>query len=141
MNKILLEITGTQQVDFQKDKIELTTVGTLRDDGRAYIIRYNEEQAPPYSPIKVTLRIYKDESAVELTRSGQSNSCLLIEKSKRNLCQYGTPYGNILMGIYGKQIKADVNECGGSFNFGYDIDINGSVTSSNAVNMTFTIKQ
>ena len=43
MDRILLEITGTQRVDGQKDQLELTTMGTLRDDGTAYIIRYTEE--------------------------------------------------------------------------------------------------
>lgn len=44
MKRILLEITGIQQVDDIKDCIELTTVGTMRDDGTAYVIKYNEEQ-------------------------------------------------------------------------------------------------
>jgi len=141
MNRILLKITGTQQMDLEKDKIELTTIGTLRDDGKSYVIKYTEEQEPPFSPVKVTVRIFKDESAVEMTRSGAAGSCLLIEKSKRNMCQYGTPYGNMLMGIYGREIETAVNGDEGSFNFGYDIDINGSVTSRNTVNMTYSIKQ
>ena len=115
MDRILLEITGTQRVDGQKDQLELTTMGTLRDDGTAYIIRYTEEQEPPLSPVKVTVRIQKDESAVEMTRTGAYDGCLLIEKSKRNLCHYGTEVGNLLMGIYGREIEASLNENGGSF--------------------------
>ena len=51
MDKILLKITGTQQDGVQKDSVELTTVGTLRDDGSAYIVKYTEECEPPFSPI------------------------------------------------------------------------------------------
>lgn len=138
MDKILLEITGTQQIDAQKDKIELTTVGTLRDDGSAYIIRYTEEQEPPIGPVKVTVRIQKDESSVQLTRSGAFESCLTVEKSKRNLCRYGTEFGNILLGIYGREIEAKINDANGSFFFGYDIDVNGSLASRNTVNMVFS---
>lgn len=141
MNRILLKVTGSQQIDHEKDKIELTTMGTLRDDGKSYIIRYTEEQEPPFSAIKVTVRIFKDESKVEMTRNGVFDSCLLIEKSKRNMCQYATPYGNMLMGIHGKEIEANVNDREGAFNFGYDIDINGSVTSCNTVTMTYVVKQ
>lgn len=138
MDRILLEITGTQRVDGQKDQLELTTMGTLRDDGTAYIIRYTEEQEPPLSPVKVTVRIQKDESAVEMTRTGAYDGCLLIEKSKRNLCHYGTEVGNLLMGIYGREIEASLNENGGSFKFGYDIDVNGAVASKNTINIVFS---
>lgn len=138
MDKVLLKITGTQLIDSQKDKIELTTTGTLRDDGSAYIIRYNEEQEPPFAPIKVTVRIQKDKSFVEMTRSGEYGSCLIIEKAKRNLCNYGTAAGNLLMGIYGREIEADIEKDRGSFTFGYDIDINGAVTSKNTLDMVFS---
>ena len=141
MDRILLEITGTQQIDSQKDKIELTTMGTLRDDGSAYIIRYTEEQTPPLSPVKVTVRIQKDESAVQMTRTGAFDSCLTVEKSKRNLCRYGTEFGDVLLGIYGREIEAKMGDSDGSFFFGYDIDVNGAHASRNTVNMTFSKNQ
>ena len=141
MDRILLEITGTQQIDSQKEKIELTTMGTLRDDGSAYIIRYTEEQAPPLSPVKVTVRIQKDESAVQMTRTGAYDSCLTVEKSKRNLCRYGTEFGDVLLGIYGREIETKINDSNGSFFFGYDIDVNGALASRNTVNMTFSKNQ
>ncbi len=140
MQKVVLNITGTQQFDAQKDKIELTTVGTLRDDGTAYIIRYNEQPEPPSPQIKVNLRIQKDGRFVEMTRSaGSANSCLSIEKANRNLCNYKTPYGDMLMGIYGKEIEVEVNKDNGSFYFGYDIDINGAVSSQNTVKIDYSV--
>lgn len=140
MQKVVLNITGTQQFDKDKDKIELTTVGTLRDDGKAYIIRYSEQPEANTPPIKVNLRIEKDGGFVEMTRSaGSANSCIAIEKASRNLCNYKTPYGNMLMGIYGKEIELDVNEKNGSFYFGYDIDINGAVSSINTVKIDYSV--
>lgn len=141
MDRILLKITGSQHVDGQQDQIELTTVGTMRDDGSAYIIRYTEEQEPPMAPVKVAVRIQKDESAVQVTRSGGFESCLIIEKAKRNQCNYDTGCGNLLMGIYGRIIETKIEAESGSFTFGYDIDINGAVTSKNTVNMIYTIKE
>lgn len=138
MDKILIEIKGTQRYGREKDTIEMATFGTLRDDGSAYIIKYNEEQEPPEEPIKVTVKISKDESAVEMTRFGKTHSSLFIEKSRRNLCRYGTDIGNMMMGIYGKEIEADIHDKGGSFSFAYDIDFNGSVASHNTVNLNFT---
>lgn len=136
MDKILLEIKGTQRYGRESDVLELTTYGTLRDDGAAYIIRYKEEQEPPQKPVTVTVRVQKDESCVEMTRLGNGHSSLYIEKSKRNLCRYGTEFGDMLMGVYGRDIEADLEN--GCFNFEYDIDFNGSVASQNTVKMQFT---
>lgn len=70
-----------------------------------------------------------------MTRSGKTHSSLLIEKSKRHLCNYGTDFGDLLMGVYGRDIEADMEN--GVFNFEYDIDFNGSVASQNKVRLSF----
>lgn len=141
MNRILLEITGTQRIDNQKDKMELTTVGTIEEKANEYIINYKEEQDPPGAPVDVRVAIRKDEKSVEMTRSGVFGSCLIIEKSKRNLCHYGTEYGDILMGISGHTIDCDYSDDKGRFIFSYDIDINGALASRNEVKINFRKNQ
>lgn len=141
MIKVLLKLTGTQRIDMQKDKMELTTVAFLDETDSCYIIRYKEEQEPPLNPIDVCVKINKDESRVEMTRSSHYESCLLIEKSQRNLCRYGTEYGDILMGISGHSIDTEFDGESGEFTFGYDIDINGALASKNEVKMSFRKNQ
>ena len=97
----LITITGKQNYGDDNDKIEMTTVGTIEETDDCYIIRYNEEQDPPQRPIRATLHISKDEQKVEMLKAGAYGSLLIIERSKRNLCNYGTQYGDMLMGIYG----------------------------------------
>ena len=87
------------------------------------------------APVQVTVRIQKDESAVQITRTGGVESCLIVEKAKRNQCNYDTGFGNLLMGIYGRIIEMNIQEDNGSFTFGYDIDVNGAVTSKNTVKL------
>lgn len=135
MERILIEVKGTQRYGRDTDVTELTTFGTIRDDGVAYIIRYKEELEEPGESVTVTVRVNKDESAVEMTRLGKTHSSLLIEKSKRHLCNYGTEFGDLLMGIYGRDIEADIEN--GRFNFEYDIDFNGAVASQNKVRLSF----
>lgn len=140
MEKILIELKGTQRFGNEKDSIELATFGTLRDDGKSYIIRYSEEQEPPEAPVKVTVRVKKDLSSVEMTRLGTAHSSLFIEKSRRNLCSYNTEFGNMLMGVYGKEIEFEKKDGAGRFLFEYDIDFNGSVASRNKVDLSYTVK-
>lgn len=141
MKKAILEITGIQKIDGMKDKMELTTVGTIDEDEGFYIINYNEEQEPPLAPVNVTVKINKDESSVEMTRTGAFDSCLVIEKAKRNLCHYGTEYGDILMGIAGHHIENEINDNDGKFDFCYDIDINGALASKNEVIINYKYNQ
>lgn len=121
--------------------MELTTVGTIEETAEKYIINYKEEQEPPAAPIAVCVAIMKDEKSVEMTRTGEFNSCLIIEKSKRNLCHYGTEYGDILMGISGHIIDCDYADDKGQFIFSYDIDINGALASRNEVKINFRKNQ
>lgn len=137
----LITITGKQNYGDDNDKIEMTTVGTIEETDDCYIIRYNEEQDPPQRPIRATLHISKDEQKVEMLKAGAYGSLLIIERSKRNLCNYGTQYGDMLMGIYGRTIENNCGEEEGTFLFGYDIDINGAVSSRNEVTINFKINQ
>lgn len=132
--KALIEIVGRQRYGSDtRDSVELTTVGTIEETDDSYIIRYTEEQEPPKKPVCARLSISKDEKRVEMLRAGAYGSCLIIEQAKRNLCRYGSEYGDLLMGIYGKSIDARWNKQEGEFSFCYDIDVNGALTSQNEV--------
>lgn len=139
MAKALITIIGHQKYDDDKDQVEMKTVGTFEHDDDNYIIRYNEELENSTAPLRAKLNIAKDESKVEMIKSGAYSSCLIIEKSKRHLCNYGTEYGDMLMGIFGREIKTEFNETEGTFKFSYDIDINGAISSQNDVIIKFRL--
>ena len=127
----LIKIVGKQKYGIDSDKIEMTTVGTFEEKDDCFVLRYKEEQEPPMQPLRTKLTITKDEQRVELL--------LIIERSKRNLCNYGTEFGEILMGIYGKNIESYFKDNEGSFSFSYDIDVNGALTSENEVKVTVKV--
>lgn len=139
MAKALITIIGHQKFDDDKDRVEMKTVGTFEHDDDNYIIRYNEELENSTAPLRAKLNIAKDESKVEMIKSGAYSSCLIIEKSKRHLCNYGTEYGDMLMGIFGREIETEFNETEGTFKFSYDIDINGAISSQNDVIIKFRL--
>lgn len=141
MKRALLEITGIQRAGNEKDEIVLTTIGTIREDDKAYIINYTEEEHDtPGKSSKINLRIAKDNSFVNMTRSGPFGSCLIVEKGVRHQCHYHTEVGDLLMGIFGRDVEADAENESGSFSFTYDIDFNGASASRNTVNIKFTVK-
>ena len=139
MAKALITIIGHQKFDDDKDQVEMKTVGTFEHDDDNYIIRYNEELENSTAPLRAKLNIAKDESKAEMIKSGAYSSCLIIEKSKRHLCNYGTEYGDMLMGIFGREVETEFNETEGTFKFSYDIDINGAISSQNDVIIKFRL--
>ena len=141
MAKALITITGRQQYDDDKDQVEMKTIGTVEQDDENYIIRYNEELENSTMPIRARLNIAKDESKVEMIKSGPYSSCLIIEKSKRHLCNYGTEYGDMLMGIFGREVENAYNDNEGTFKFSYDIDINGAISAQNDVTIEFRLTE
>ncbi|MDE5965066.1 MAG: DUF1934 domain-containing protein, partial [Eubacterium sp.] len=71
MLNIILKVLGSQQIDTQKDSMEITTVATLDESDSCYILHYKEEQEQPAPPVDVCVKIQKDESRVEMTRGGE----------------------------------------------------------------------
>ena len=128
MAKALITIIGHQKFDDDKDQVEMKTVGTVEYDDDNYIIRYNEELENSTAPLRAKLNIAKDESKVEMIKSGAYSSCLIIEE-----------YGDMLMGIFGREVENDFNENEGTFKFSYDIDINGAISSQNDVIIKFKV--
>lgn len=139
--KAIITIIGRQQYDDDKDKIEMKTVGTIDQDDANYIIRYNEELEGGHTSVRTKLNIAKDESKVEMLKSGPYSSCLIIERAKRHLCSYGTEYGNTYMGVFGRSVSTDFGEEQGEFNFSYEIDINGAVSSQNDVTIKYRVNE
>ena len=126
---VVLEIVGTQRLNGDSDKIELTTVGTLQTEPETLVFRYTEQQEPPEKPIYVQVRL----------RTGAYGSCLTIARGQRNLCRYGTPYGDVLMGIYGKAVEIQENAADGRVQLRYEIDINGTLASKNQLKIDYRV--
>ncbi|HBA93141.1 MAG TPA: hypothetical protein DCZ02_00835 [Ruminococcaceae bacterium] len=139
--KALITVIGRQNYNGDKDEIEMKTVGTIEHCDDSYIIRYDENLEDNANPLKAKITIAKDESKVEMMKSGPYSSYLVIEKSKRHLCNYGTEYGDMLMGIFGKDVENNYNEDEGSFDFSYEIDVNGAVSSLNDVTIKYRVTQ
>ena len=78
----------------------------------------------------------KNNNTVILERRGDLNSRLIITEGERNNCLYAIPQGSLTLGIYGKQVKSNLTECGGTVKMVYGIDINLEPLSENTVEIT-----
>lgn len=132
MKKVLVKVRGVQGVDDDKTVIELTTEGTLRKFEDEYIITYTEEQTIEGSKTKTQLTV-KGDNTVILERRGDLNSRLTITEGERNNCLYAIPQGSLSLGIYGKEVKTNLTDSGGTVKMVYSIDMNLQPISENEV--------
>lgn len=132
---VFLSIKGIQNVDGEKDVIELLTCGTFCLRNNKYYISYQESETTGFKNSDTLLKI-EGNSVVTLTRTGGTSSHLVIEKGKRHQCHYDTGYGSLTVGISGNSIISTLSNLGGELDFSYSMDINSALTSENRVIIT-----
>ena len=135
--KYLIEIVNRQKIDGKTEEITLTTKGSyVEKNGKRYII-YREYDQETQEGQTTTLKIDPtgERKTVSLIRRGDNNHStnLLLEQGRRHLCQYGTPFGSITLGVFTSKISDRLNENGGRLSVEYTLDVNTNLSSTNAI--------
>lgn len=117
----LVTIVTKQEVEGEKDVLEVTTHADLQGEGDDYIISYSEAEDDG-GESRTKLHVEKGNS-VTVTREGSINTYMVIEKNVRNISHHLTPYGSFSMGVSALSIESDITRKGGKLNFRYATDI------------------
>lgn len=130
---VLITLRSIQSVGEDSNETEIITEGTfstLKNGG--FRIIYNESEATGFEGSKTTVCCYGENHA-SICRSGSVQSTLIIDKNKKQHCVYGTPYGELMMGIYTHAIVNRLDKNGGNLYMKYTVDINSSYVSDNEI--------
>ncbi len=111
----------------EQDAVEVTTRGTLDGGGKDYVLNFDEIFAEGMK--SHTVLTVQNGNCVSIVRSGDVITELQLELGKRHICLYSTPYGDMNIGIYAKEIDSDMTSDGGTLSLEYTIDFNGALTS------------
>ncbi len=131
-NDYLISVTGIQEVDGEKDKIELTTVGSFMINSRGnFYIGYKEydEENPEVSSNNVVK--VEGDSKVTIIRNGGTQTRLILEKGRRHQCHYRTVMGDLMIGVSTDTIQNKLRENGGKLHVSYELDFNNEMMSRN----------
>ena len=131
---VLITIRGTQQVNEEKDVVEMITTGRYYRKNGLYYISYEETEATDYEGCRTTLKIGPNDK-VTMTRFGPSRSQLIVQQGVRHQCQYDTGYGAMTIGVMGNRFESSLSDRGGELKFGYTLDIEATVASENTVSV------
>lgn len=120
---VLITIEGLQFEDNASDEvIEVITPGTYYKKNNRHFVLYDEVSEGSNDITKNTIRF--DNEFLSLTKHGFANVEMVFEKNKRNMTNYVTPYGTLLIGINASNVNIIETEDNISIDIDYSLDIN-----------------
>lgn len=131
---VLIQIIGWQTVEGERDITNLTALGSLEKKGQGYVLEYLESDPGGLENTHMTMTV-ESAKKVTLTRKGEFQTQMVLEKGIRNICHYNTPYGGLVFGIFAETVHSDLSENGGEVRLHYTIDINNDLASTNEVSI------
>lgn len=130
----IIKITDLQTTYEGDDSFEITTTGVLKGTEDDYSILYNEDYGDGMKS-RTEIKV-KDKKSASIIRHGDITTEITVEAGKRHNCQYSTPYGDLIMGIYGLDIFSSIGENGGELHLDYTVDFNGALTAQKKMRIT-----
>ena len=105
-------------------------------NGKHYVI-YDELVEGIPGTIKNKVRIM-DDRKVEIIKSGITNTHMVFEKDKINMTQYETPYGEMMIGVFTKDIQFEEQDEKITVHVNYALDINGDPVADCNIDIKIT---
>lgn len=139
---VILTISGLHSETFagqdeENDPIEVITPAVYYfKNGKHYIV-YDEVVEGMPGTIKNKIRITGD-YLLEIMKSGISNTHMVFEKDKIHMTQYETPYGELMVGAFTRDMKVSETDDSIGIRVSYVLDINGEKVAD--CNITMNIR-
>lgn len=128
---VLISLTSIQWQDGEKSETELLTKANCRKENGCCVISYEDTSATGFEGSVTTIRVDNNKNA-SIIRRGTANSALSLEMGKKHYCQYGTPYGNMQIGVFTHSIDNELEKKGRLY-MKYTLDLNSSYLSDNEI--------
>lgn len=132
----IISIVNRQCVEGQVEETALMTTGAYTTrNGKRYIVYREYDQNNQVSQTS-TLKIEKDSVSLIRNNSDSYHTNLILENGKRHLCQYGTPYGDITLGVFTSKLEDSLSDHGGDLTIEYLLDVNTNLSSVNQITIS-----
>lgn len=120
---VLLSISGIQFDDAQEDtNVETITAAEYYKRGNSHYLIYDEVMEGYEKTTKNLIKFR--ENLLELTKKGLINVHMIFEENRKNMTQYSTPYGDIMVGIEAEKITLKEEETNICLQVNYALEVN-----------------
>jgi len=107
--EVLISIRGLQfEEGTDENKIETTTAGDYYKKNEYHYVVYEEITEGFEEPTKNIIKF--NENELYLTKQGLVNVHMVFEENRKNMTNYITPYGSILIGIETQRVDLKEDE-------------------------------
>lgn len=138
--EVLLSITGLQfDASEEENDVQMVTAAEYYKKNNSHYVLYEEADE---GTAEVTKNIIKfKENALEITKRGFINVHMIFEEHKKNLTNYATPFGDILIGIDAKKISVEDEEGKIRVDVEYTLDANYEFLADCKIHMEIAPKE
>lgn len=120
---VLVSIKGLHfSEEADSEQIEVITPGSYYRKKNHHYVVYEEVAEGSDEVTKNMIKF--DGDTVSIIKKGYTTVDMLFEKNKRNMTNYVTPFGSLMVGVDAKDINIDCGEDNISINVDYALDIN-----------------
>ena len=134
---VLIAIKGLQFEEAEDaEEIEVIQRGQYYQRNGAHYLMYEE----PIEGTDDTIlnRIKVKDNEVQVTKKGAVNTILSFQENEKNMTNYATPFGNLVMGIHTHQIDLTVQEDKILVHVDYALDVNYEFLADCKITITVT---
>lgn len=134
---VLIAIRGMQFEGAEDpEAIEVIQKGQYYQRNGSHYLIYEEPVEGSSDRILNRIKFKTDE--VQVTKKGAVNTMLSFKQNEKNMTNYATPYGNLIMGINTHQIDLKMNESKLEIHVDYALDINYEFVADCKIAITAT---
>ena len=124
---VLINISGLQvdvnEMENNDEPIETISTGNyFFKNGKHYLLFEEVSEGVP-GVTKTQIKI-KGEDSLEVLKRGVSNAPMIFDTKRKNRSYYETPYGQLNLGIFTRNIKIDEKEDNINIKVEYALDVN-----------------
>lgn len=136
---VLISIKGLQfHEENGQDNLETITPGTYYKKNNSHYVVFDEVLEGYRESIKSIIKF--NEKEMTLTRHGLVNVHMLFEENRKNMTSYGTPFGNIMIGIQAGDIALEEKEEELNLRVAYGLEVNYEHLADCNIEMRITSK-
>ena len=134
---VLIAIKGLQFEEAEDaEEIEVIQRGQYFQRNGSHFLVYEEPIEGTTDTILNRIKFKEDE--VLVTKKGAVNTMLSFRKNEKNMTNYATPFGNLVMGIHTHQIDLNMQEDKLLVHVDYALDVNYEFLADCKITITAT---
>lgn len=134
-----IAIQSLQRRSEGDELIREKVAGTLRREGKGWLLCYREGESSGLGDTVTTLRL--EEGKATLTRTGETASQMVFRVGQTCACQYATAYGELSMTIAASKLEWELDEAGGKVFLVYKLQLEGAEAGETRLRLTVKTKE